>query len=55
MKMLVIPPLRCADLPDRKTGFWQMTGPGAVMVGTAPYISFAVYTVGAKVAGWTGP
>ena len=35
MKLLEIPPLRCADMPERKLGFWKMTGPGAVMVGIA--------------------
>ena len=35
MKLLEIPPLRSADMPERKLGFWKMTGPGAVMVGIA--------------------
>ena len=35
MKLLEIPPLRTADMPERKLGFWKMTGPGAVMVGIA--------------------
>ena len=35
MKLLEIPPLRSADLPERKLSFWKMTGPGAVMVGIA--------------------
>ncbi len=33
--MLEIPPLRSADMPERDSGFWKMTGPGAVMVGIA--------------------
>ena len=35
MKMLDIPSLRSADMPEREAGFWKMTGPGAVMVGMA--------------------
>ena len=30
-----IEPLRQGDLPDMKKKFWQMTGPGAIMVGMA--------------------
>ena len=30
---MAIPPLREADLPERKLAFWKMTGPGAVLVG----------------------
>lgn len=30
-----IPALKQADLPERKLGFWQMTGPGAITVGLA--------------------
>ena len=33
--MLEIPPLRSADMPERDSGFWKSTGPGAVMVGIA--------------------
>ena len=32
---LEIPALREADMPEREAGFWQMTGPGAVMIGMA--------------------
>ncbi|HWP39112.1 MAG TPA: Nramp family divalent metal transporter [Gemmatimonadales bacterium] len=28
-----IPPLQLADLPERQKAFWQLTGPGAVLVG----------------------
>ena len=35
MKTLEIPELRSADLPERETSFWKMTGPGAVMIGMA--------------------
>ena len=33
--MIRIPGLRKADLPDRDRTFWQLTGPGAVMIGLA--------------------
>jgi hypothetical protein len=29
----VIPPLEPADLPEKKLGFWQLAGPGAILVG----------------------
>ena len=32
---LAIPARRTADLPERDKSFWQMTGPGAVMIGMA--------------------
>lgn len=32
---LAIPTRRTADLPERNKSFWQMTGPGAVMIGMA--------------------
>ncbi len=32
---LPIPDLRDADLPERERSFWQLTGPGAVMIGLA--------------------
>ena len=35
MKTLEIPAMRTADMPERKTSFWRMTGPGAVMIGMA--------------------
>ena len=33
--IIAIPPLRQADMPDRDRSFWQLTGPGAVMIGLA--------------------
>ena len=30
-----IPPLRKADLPERDRSFWQLAGPGAIMIGLA--------------------
>jgi hypothetical protein len=30
-----IPPLEPADLPEKKAGFWQLAGPGAILVGLA--------------------
>ncbi|MEE2776359.1 MAG: Nramp family divalent metal transporter [Acidobacteriota bacterium] len=33
--MSEIPALRQADMPERKLGFWQMTGPGAITLGLA--------------------
>ena len=35
METLPIPPLKQADMPERTSGFWKMTGPGAVMIGMA--------------------
>ncbi len=30
-----IPPLREANLPERKLSFWRLAGPGAIMIGLA--------------------
>jgi len=30
-----IPPLQSADLPERERSFWQLSGPGAIMIGLA--------------------
>ena len=30
-----IPPLREENLPERKLSFWQLAGPGAIMIGLA--------------------
>ena len=35
METLRIPPLKQGDMPERKSSFWKMTGPGAVMIGMA--------------------
>ncbi len=52
MKMLEIPSLRAADLPEAVRP--KPLNVVMVVIGAVTDISFALYTVGSKVAQWVG-